>query len=184
MQNATSTQAYNPYIYTPSISAPVSLPPQSPTGPTVLPQYMAPPNVSLTGPANNDTFNYVIGNPNLQQVVAKPVQNVSYPLNTTNTLTGPLVDTFSPTGTSSTSVPSPFNSTVSTLPAPFKAATIGPDFNNPNFTLNLTDAANTQFKPVPPVTAVAPNPFAAGSQTTTTIPAYTGQPGQQLNVMG
>ncbi|MDH4378748.1 MAG: hypothetical protein QE263_02430 [Vampirovibrionales bacterium] len=113
-------------------------------------------------------------------VVTTPASNDSYPLNAPNLTGQGQGDFFTSTGApvnytaTSTALPAP-------LPAPFKAASTGADFNNQNFTLNLTDAANTQFKPVPAITAVAPDPFANTTQTTT-IPGYT-PPGGNFNML-
>jgi hypothetical protein len=172
MNTATSTQPFNPYTFTPT-----ALPPASPTGPTTLPTFMAPPNVSLTGPANNDEFNYTITNPATQQAVAQPLQNVSYPLNASNNLTGQGQGDFFISSTTG----APVNYTAPPLPAPFKPATFRPDVANQQIQLDLNALLNSQNQAVSATAPVAKNPF-ADSQTTT-IPGYPGQPGNTFNML-
>ena len=104
-------------------------------------------------------------------------QNYSYPLNATNTLAGPPVDTFNSSFTTNT-LPAPFIAPKTATTTTNNAAVGG----NSQLQLDLNALLNPTTPAVQPVPPVVANPF-ANSQATT-IPAYAGQPGQQLNVMG
>ena len=163
-----------PAIYT-------TAPPKSLSTPTQLPTFMTPPNVSLTGPQNKDEFNYAITNPATQQAVAQPLQNISYPLNATNGLTGQNgFDSFNTSSATGAPAPNNYTTTSTALPAPFKAATVKPDPTSITLDMNaLLDPRNQAVNATAPVTK---NPFEYQAPTTT-IPGYPSQPGQQLSML-
>lgn len=110
-----------------------------------------------------------------------PVNNF-YPLNNTS-LTGPVGGDALNLSTMGAPTATNYTATPTALPAPFVAATPGPDLSQ-NFQIQLTDALNTQPKKVEAPAPVVNYPFPiAANASSTIIPAYAGQPGNTFNML-